>query len=536
MYRMIIVDDDEVICKGLCHSVQWSKNEVEVVGTAYDGEAGLALIKTLLPDIALIDINLPFLDGLELSGIIRQEYPEIKVILLTAYEEFEFAKKAVKMHVHDYITKPFDNQKVVEAVCSAKERLIEERKLRNEIKAGLPLLKEKYLYELVTRSLTPEKEAEIRSFVGLPLENYFGVAILSIKSYFLNSAVSAVSEISSIIINKQFMKQKIFSAVQGLLDISKTVIFNSRDDEIAVIFNDFPQKEACEQYMLEIANEIRTRINTMDEFFLTLCVGTAYWGFHDIAKSYEEAKMAAEYSRYFENRSIIRINDIDSGQKRLDLNISDKQKDLVNCLKLGQFEEISNKIEQIFLSFKNIKGIYFSYIQLVAVETIILACKIIEEEENDSSKIINLSNKIIPQVTRMESVAEIEKWLKSTLTEVVAILSEKRKSGAEKIIDNAIFYIENHYMTPDLTLDDVAGFVHLSPNYFSSLFRQLKKINFSDYLEDMRIKKAVELFNSTELKIYEVAYKVGYNSPQYFSICFKKTTNYTPSEFKIKKN
>jgi two-component system response regulator YesN len=533
VYRLIIVDDDEVICSGLRYGIKWEENGVAVVGTAYDGEAALELIKKEMPDIVLVDINLPFLDGLELSSILRQEYPEIKIILLTAYAEFNFAKKAVKLQVFDYITKPFDNQKVLEAVCNAKENVIKEREIKDKIKEGLPLIKEKYLCKLLIRSIPQEKETEIRQFIGLPNETYFGVAILSIRSYYLNSTANNISEINAMIINNEFIKQKIFLSVQELLDDSKVISFNCGENEIVMIFKDFAVKESCEQYLDKTVSQIKTGINTYDEYFLTIALGTVNWGFHSIAKSYEEAKMAMEHCWHFENRSIIRFSDIDTCQNKIDLNTNEKQKEIINSVKLGQSVEVSLKVDNLFQVLRTAKNLSFAYVQMVAVEIVVLAYKAMDEVEYREYKLTHLSNEVIPQVIRLGNLNEIAKWVKEKLLELTEILSQKRRSGAEKTIDKAVMYLEDNFVNPDLTLDDVAGFVHISPTYFSTLFRQIKDVNFSDYLETLRIDKAIELFNTTELKIYEVAYRVGYNSPQYFSICFKKITGNTPSEFKI---
>jgi two-component system response regulator YesN len=535
MYRLIIVDDDEIICNGLNQGIKWEENGIRVVGTAYDGEAALALIKKELPDIVLIDINLPFLDGLELSGILRQEYPEIKIILLTAYSEFEYAKKAVKLQVFDYITKPFDNRKVLEAACNAKESVMKERAVKDKIKEGLPLIKEKYFCKLLTGSIQPERETEIRKFIGLPDESYFGVAILSIRSYYCNSATDTISGITAMIVNNEFMKREIYLAVRELLDDFKVISFNSGENEIVMIFKDFASRGRCEQYMDRTANEVKKRINTIDEYHLTISLGTAVWGFHDIAKSYGEAKMALEHCWHFENHSIIRIGDMDSLQNEIDLNIDAKQKTIIHHIKLGRPAEVSSIVDAIFQALKEAKSLSFSYVQLVAVETVILAYKAIDEEYCES-KTACLSNDALPQVISLGNLEEIARWVKNKLVELSGILSEQRRSGAERAIAKAALYIEDNYRNPDLTLNEVAEWIHLSPTYFSALFRQVKNVNFSDYLETLRINKAIELFNTTELKIYEVAYRVGYNSPQYFSICFKKNTGNTPSEFKIDKS
>lgn len=536
MERLIIVDDDEVICNGLRQGIPWEENGIVVVGVAYDGEAALELIKERTPDIALLDINLPFLDGLELSGILRREYPALKIILLTAYEEFEFAKKAVKLHVHDYITKPFDNQKVLEAVCGARESLIRERDANHKIDEGLPLIKEKYLCDLLKRNIPPEKAAEIRNFIGLTADSYCGVSILSIKSYYLRGAVQNVAEINALINNDEFVKGEILAAVRELSDGRNVILLRGNEAELVMIYKDFDTREACAGYMKSQAERIRGRLATIDEYFLTISLGNVYWGLDRIAASYEEAKLAATYSWHFDNRSIIWVGEIDRPRDEVDLHIDEKQCQIINSLKYGLAEEMTDNIREVFANLKAATGLRFSYVRMVAVEIVIFACKAVADEGQNQPRLPQLSADLLSEVIRIESIAEAEEWVRRKLAELLKLSSEQRLTGTQKLINKALLYIQANFSNSDLSLDQVAQTVHLSPTYFSMLFRQCQGVNFCDYLETVRIRQAMELFNQTEMKIYEVADQVGYNSPQYFSICFKKITGFTPSEFRMKRN
>ncbi|WP_165908102.1 response regulator [Hydrogenispora ethanolica] len=532
--RLLIIDDDEVICNGLHQGIPWEENGIAVVGVAYDGEMALEFIKERTPDIVLVDINLPFLDGLELSGIIRRDYPGIKVILITAHEEFEFAKKAVQLHVYDYITKPLDNQKVLEAVRGARENLAREREAQRKLGEGLPLIKEKYLGDLLKRNIAPEQAAEMGKSMGLVADSYYGVSILNFKNCRLPVAARQVSEISSLIVDDELGKREIFATVQGLLDAGHAILVQRGEAELVMIYRDFAAPEACARYMENRTELIRSRLATVEEYFFTISLGRVYQGVERIASSYEEAKLAAAYGWRFENRSILRFGEIDTSRPAMNLNFDEEQLAIINGLKMGQADEVFLKSEQLFSLLKNTKGLDFSHVRMIAVELVVLACKAGIGNGGDQSKLASLSNDIIPQVIGMDNIAEVAKWVRGKLAEVMSISAQNRMSDAEKMIKRAVVYIDENFANSQLTLDEVAKFVHLSPAYFSMLFRQIQRVNFSDYLETLRIQKAAELFAHSQLRIYEVAERVGYNSPQYFSICFKKITGCTPSEFKTK--
>lgn len=143
MYKLLIVDDDEIICRGLRTCIAWEEHEIFVVGMAYDGETALEYVETEMPDIILVDINMPFIDGMEFSNIVRQRFPEIKIILLTAYKEFAYARQAVQLQIFEYLTKPFANEEVLETVLRAVNVLQRERQYQPKSGIKLKTIREK---------------------------------------------------------------------------------------------------------------------------------------------------------------------------------------------------------------------------------------------------------------------------------------------------------------------------------------------------------------------------------------------------------
>ena len=119
MYKLIIADDDEIICNGLARVIDWKSAGVQVVATAFDGEEALKKIKLFHPEIVILDITMPFVSGLELAKLLNSEYADIRVILHTAYKDFEYARQAIKYHVFDFLTKPCHHNEVLFSVKQA---------------------------------------------------------------------------------------------------------------------------------------------------------------------------------------------------------------------------------------------------------------------------------------------------------------------------------------------------------------------------------------------------------------------------------
>jgi two-component system response regulator YesN len=179
LYKLLIVDDDEIICRGLGSCINWQEYGIQVIGMLYDGEMALEEVKKQEPDIVIVDINMPFMDGIEFSCLVRQEYPGIKIILLTAYKEFEYAQKAVQIQVFGYITKPFNNNEILDTVMDAAASLEEEKRYKNEVKKNMQMIKEKYLADLVLYGKLEDQDT------GVPLVNsnnsYFQIAVFYVQ-------------------------------------------------------------------------------------------------------------------------------------------------------------------------------------------------------------------------------------------------------------------------------------------------------------------------------------------------------------------
>ncbi len=160
MYKLLLVDDEVDVREGLLSEIDWEKHGFAVEGTAENGREAMELIDRLSPDVVLTDISMPFMDGLALSDWIRREHPAVRIVLLSGYDEFEYAQRAIKLDIDEYILKPFDAEQIVQVLNKVKDRLdveIARRKdmelLRKHYLTSLPVLRETFLISLLSRKL-----------------------------------------------------------------------------------------------------------------------------------------------------------------------------------------------------------------------------------------------------------------------------------------------------------------------------------------------------------------------------------------------
>ena len=408
MYKLLIVDDDEVICRGLGSCIPWKEYGIQNVHLAYDGEMALEYVEKEHSDIILADINMPFMDGMEFSMRVRQEYPDIKIILLTAYKEFQYAKKAVQLQIFEYLTKPFTNEEVLEAVLRAIKQLDKEKYFRTEVKMNLELIKEKNLEEMILYGRNDD-EVWKNSFLTKTC-TFLQVAILRVR---MNGYAS--DKASKALTNEEVVREWVIKEFRKMLDEEQKMGIFIQSSRIVMVFQYESRDET--KNLTDRLNTIIERMEREEPFFLTVGVGQTYQGIENGIRSYEEAAEGVEKESVYDGRSII----------------------------------------------------YFSHL-----------------------------------------------------------------SDIEKRVNQAVEYIKENYLKPDLSLEEVSRFVNLSSSYLGNSIKKYKNVSYINLLNQIRIENAKRLLLKADIKTYEVAFLVGFNSSQYFSSCFKKATGMTPKDFREK--
>lgn len=408
MYKLLIVDDDEVICRGLGSCIPWKEYGIQNVHLAYDGEMALEYVEKEHSDIILADINMPFMDGMEFSMRVRQEYPDIKIILLTAYKEFQYAKKAVQLQIFEYLTKPFTNEEVLEAVLRAIKQLDKEKYFRTEVKMNLELIKEKNLEEMILYGRNDD-EVWKNSFLTKTC-TFLQVAILRVR---MNGYAS--DKASKALTNEEVVREWVIKEFRKMLDEEQKMGIFIQSSRIVMVFQYESRDET--KNLTDRLNTIMERMEREEPFFLTVGVGQTYQGIENGIRSYEEAAEVVEKESVYDGRSII----------------------------------------------------YFSHL-----------------------------------------------------------------SDIEKRVNQAVEYIKENYLKPDLSLEEVSRFVNLSSSYLGNSIKKYKNVSYINLLNQIRIENAKRLLLKADIKTYEVAFLVGFNSSQYFSSCFKKATGMTPKDFREK--
>ncbi len=530
LYRIILVDDEEEVRKAIIRKMDWNRLGFEVVGDAENGEDALEKIEQLEPDVVMTDIRMPYMDGLTLTGKIRQKYPSVKVLIFSGFDDFEYAQQAIKLNVTEYILKPVNGEELAEILTRVHENLdeeIEQRRnidlLRESYQSSLPILKELFLNDLV-QGIVPAAQisGKMEEYnIDLGGARKWLTALIHIEQEELAShqALAAHRELIPISVRnlmedslKQFCRFAMFNSNAGIT-------------LIAAIEGRATQTDLISQ-LGDICKECRRVL----EVPVTIAVGHSCTALTELDHAYQSAVDALGYKAIVGTGSTIYINDVEPVSRgKLQMEPKDET-DLSAAIKFGSQETIRSVVHEIV---GRMDGAKVHARQYQAYKMSMVNCMIQLAQQYD----LNLGallkhDQYMELLADAERREEFEAWYSATAIQMNEQMNKARDNTTRKVILEAQQYIQDHYQDPELSIEVICRELHMSPAYFSTLFRRQTGQTCVAYLTEVRLNKAVELLNETKDKTYVIAQKVGYQEQNYFSYVFKKKFGVSPTKFR----
>ncbi|MCL4297252.1 MAG: response regulator [Anaerolineae bacterium] len=524
MYKVFLVEDEIVAREGIRDNVDWQSAGFEFCGEAPDGEMALPLIEKIQPDVLITDIRMPFMDGLQLCKILRERMPGLKIIILSGHDEFQYAQEAVKLGVTEYLLKPIGVQDLHHvlgkiAVQLDHERVEQEklRRLKSQIEDDLALRQEKFLLKLVTGGMSSPEAIQESQLLGLDLvAKWYLVMVVEFElcggaeqfNYYEYEQVGQI--ISSLVENNPdiFLSR---TGVEGLVLIIK-------GDSLEHL-----QQEGS--FLKEL---IRTEVENKTNCSLRVGVGSFQDRISHIYPSFAEAltnlqQDVAERSR--------RIN-ADSETGKAGLLDLDKSA-LENFLRYGVYDEFSNFFEAYIRPLSQAALQSYLVKNYLFVDLVLITAKFVHQIGGNVDQIIPEINKVETLLMNIKTLDQLKEEARQVFASVLAFRDSQAHYQRAALVHQAKAYIGSRYAHPDLSLNEVAAHVNLSPSHFSTVFSHETGETFKEYLTKLRIERAKELLRTTGLKSFEVAYRSGYNDPHYFSHIFRKNTGLSPQQFRL---
>jgi two-component system response regulator YesN len=519
MYKVLLADDEELDLEGLRRFIAWHELDMEVIASVNSGFTALEVMEREHVDILVTDIKMPNMSGLELARNGQEKYPQLKIVFVSGYADFQYAKQAISLHASNYVLKPVDNREMVQVLQRIRDELHRERersKRESVLQETIPYLKN----DLMVRWL--EGKAEYKMIVAL-MEQY-GLASITYP------AAVAIVEVDDLAwkLNsfpeeqRKVIVDRLFGTLLQLFRTHRIEHYCTIDSHrIALIVSDSNSAAMLESWIREVSSG--------SPMSITIGLGEAACGPDALSRSYLEAKEALNGKLFYGKCRLIRAFDKRPEIVRDTKDVNDILETMFTAMIRHDLVHIDDCIDDLFVLVKKLDGklsIYHFLLHVIGELN-----KHLRTLNEDFYKLLDLDLKSLVLIYHFETVQDIQSWLRRKSFEISERLHMKKMKKNRKLIEEIQRYIDDH-LGQNITLRHAADFFSFSPNYLGHIFKEETGTNFSDYVISRRLELAKKLLQNPKLKIFEISERVGYKNLTYFNRHFKEVYGMTPGEYR----
>lgn len=539
MLKVFLVEDECLVREGIRDNIPWNDLGFEFAGEATDGEMALPLIRKIQPDLLITDIRMPFMDGLDLAGLVSKELPGTRIIIISGYDDFEYARTAITLGVDQYLLKPITKAQMLTTLENVKDKFDREReqqdylaKFRIESQEYEQFTHRQFFEQLVEGTMTVNEIFKRASELDLKLD----AAGYNVVLFMLQPEVLAGSYSEDLAKLKDNLVREMSSDRSYLL-------FRWNLMSYAVLVKaDGKSIEEAGTDCLELINRRCSSVSFPLEWYAA--IGEPVERLSAIPHSFTSASHRMAQRHLAPQEHIIGSDTIRSGAQAanggmgqsgmpdisaIDVGMVDPMV-IRSFLQTGLKEEISDFVEDYLDNLGSaVDSLMFRQYILLSVR--FNAAIMIKSFGHDQDEFL-LS---LPDITPDGKRAEAAKYMQEVFTKAIELRDSESRNRFSSMMREATEFIDEHYDDDELSLNTVARAVNVSANYFSAVFSQEQGQTFVEYLTAKRMDKARELLRTTSMRSGEIAEAVGYRDPRYFSFIFKKTTGCTPRDYRAGK-
>ncbi len=533
MFKVFLVEDEIVVREGIHNNIHWEQYGFVYAGDASDGELALPLIRQIQPDLLITDIKMPFMDGLDLIKLVREELPRTKIVIISGYDDFSYAQQAIHMGVEQYLLKPIAKEKMVETLIALRNKMDTERqqqeyleKFQREAQEYKTFSRRRFFEEIVTGGLSVSEISETAKTMGIDMNaQLYNIVLFSLKSsgYDGSAPESYTDALAALQDN----------VMHNIISHPELILFRWNVTTYAVLVKggqDDIDVRTCEC----IENIQRRCAAAENDVDWHIACGTQVSRLSEIPECFTEASRILSY-RYLcpeehilSETSIRNIRAKDGSEIDI-VNNEICQESIRNFLSSGAVEEIDRFINQLLQSAGGEAVFLPLYCRYMTMTAYFAAAEYLDS-------IGYLADSFWPLELRPKDVVatpeEACKYVREVMTRALELRDLESKKQQSDLLIQSIGFIDEHFSEESISLDTVARKVNISPNYFSAMFSQEVGQTFVEYLTSKRVGEAKRMLRQTDMRSSEIAFAVGYKDPHYFSFVFKKVSGCTPSEYR----
>ncbi len=520
MYRLLFADDEHIVREGVSSRVGWGENGFELVSVFRNGREILDYLEDNSVDVILSDISMPLMDGLAVCREVSVRYPETILLLLTGYDQFEYAQEALKYHVSELLLKPITAAELEIVLGRVREELDrrgrakqQEAELHARLKESIPLLKERFVHRLVLGQLT--REEIVRRTTDLHWNNlngWYQIVLIHVPSSWDELRRLSLTE----------------RTAETLADADE-LFFNAEENLVLLLQG--PDRNALQERTSLLAPEILRSSSRVAVMPVCVAVGEAVPELGKLGRSYESARRALGHTRLLGLPQVVSAREVGALRLLAVEDFHDLAKTLVETLRRGDrsssmeaVDGVFSQLEQHYLE-PRAADAYLARIQFLLLD-------FVEQIAHGPAAEMPEEVGALFYAQHFPSLAEAKEHYRRTVGKILDYLEKQKQEAVVSRVGRAEKVIRDRHAEPRLSLQDICDEVFLSVSQFSVLFKESTGTTFVEYLTHIRIESAKELLRTTDLRTYEIADQVGYTDPRYFTYVFKKLTGMTSSEYR----
>jgi len=525
--KVLIVDDEKLVRNLLKMRIKWEEFGMKIVGEASSSKEALELVETFKPDIIFTDICMPVMNGIELSKVIAEKHPNIKIVIITGYDRFDYAKTSIKLGVFDYLLKPINGEEIRRVAEKLREKIKMERSHKNEyinlklqLDENLSYIREKFFNELIQTEMSEKEILERLSCLKLDMKP---------DTDFFQAAIAEMSNLTEKLEGdlESFNFELVVNLAESINnDNYKLNIFKDNSNKLVLISNNdgFDMEGFC--------GILKTKITKRYKCAVCIGIGNKVQGIQGIKKSYTQACEALNYKLIKGKNQIINYRDVVVVNENKWEVSADKIEKLTFCIKSGLGDKASEFVEEIFSDFYYNRQNTIVRVRMVLIGVLTACQQVIMENGKIPHDLKEFNTIDYDYISVLDNIPDIKGYMKKFISDLIRVINKSGEKVSNRLIEQIKEHIQKNMHSSKLSLSSVAREFYISPGHLSRLFKQETSQTFVNYVTKIRINKAMELLKETDLKVYQVGEKIGIDDPHYFSIIFKKYTGLSVNKFR----
>jgi two-component system response regulator YesN len=530
MYKLIFADDEALVRNNVSRLVRWEENGFQLVGCCSNGHELLEMVEKDPPDLVITDINMPFISGLDVARQLRSDFPTVKIIFLTGYDDFNYAKQAIDLNVTKYILKPVSAEELTSCLAEVKKLLDNEHmqsrnlaSLKSFYSQNKSVMQNSFINSLLTNEVSDGEAAEKIELLNLDFlaASQFQVAV------FMHDGDQNEDWAGE---SPSLMNFAVWNIAKEILEGRQMGSAVVHDEYVVALLTNagMAKSKDWRNEVLTVLEEIRATIEKYLKFTITIGVGNVCGRYSTISNSYSEALSALGYRYAIGRNRLIVINDIEPHRQNVLVFSKEKELQLLACIKANNRDGVARMVDDLMEEASH----HASMEQMISytISIIIFIARETQSISSNGEALMYLGD--IRKILDMKTVEQLRDMVLELCYGLMESITENRQNYCSEVIEKAKAFINDNYADPNISVGMVSQHLHLSPSYFRAVFKKETGTTFINYLTELRMNKAKELLIDPSMKNYQIAEAVGYSDPQYFSYCFKKYFKVSPNEYR----